>query len=83
MGLGARGTVQAYLYKRDSSDTENEADDRLIMHRTFYEVDVNDVMQRMEIYIQQEGLNQSHAIYVRVVERETVNRETLDLRDYR
>lgn len=83
MGLGARGVVQAYLYKRDSSDTDNESDDRLIMHRTFQEVDVQDVMKRMETYIQLEGLNQSHAIYVRVVERETVNRETLDLRDYR
>ena len=83
MSLGARGTVQAYLYKRDSSDTANESDDRLIMNRTFYEVDVNDVMKRMETYIQMEGLNLAHAIYVRVVHREDVKRETLDLRDYR
>lgn len=83
MGIGARGIVQAYLYKRDAADDANEADDRLIMHRTFADAEINHVMKQMETYIQMEGLNLAHAIYVRVVERETVNRETLDLRDFR
>ena len=83
MSLGAHGTVQAYLYQRDASNTSHEEDDRLIMHRTFYDVELNDVMKRMETYIQLEGLNLAHAIYVRVLHREIVKPETLDLRDYR
>jgi hypothetical protein len=83
MNLGARGTVQAYLYRRDANDTENESGDRLIMHRIFYDVGVTDIMKRMETYIQMEGLNMAHAIYVRVFDREDIKRETIDLRDYR